>query len=190
MKLSKNFRQLIMWFLAFMLIAGIYNIFMAANVEKEIPYSEFKSRLKNGEVKKVLVAQDIIKGEIESAGKKYNFKTIALNDPNLIKDMEEAKVENFSGVMDKGWITSLLLNIGWILIFVLAWWFIFFRQAQMGGKQAMSFGKSRARQQDLKVRALEILKMRGTKHSDKICPFKFSENGIVVFPKDSVFGRL
>jgi KaiC/GvpD/RAD55 family RecA-like ATPase len=47
-----------------------------------------------------------------------------------------------------------------------------------------------ARQQDLKVRALEILKMRGTKHSDKICPFKFSENGIVVFPKDSVFGRL
>lgn len=47
-----------------------------------------------------------------------------------------------------------------------------------------------ARQQDMKVRALEILKMRGTKHSDKICPFKFSEKGIVVFPKDSVFGRL
>ena len=47
-----------------------------------------------------------------------------------------------------------------------------------------------ARQQDMKVRALEILKMRGTKHSDKICPFKFSDRGIVVFPKDSVFGRL
>jgi KaiC/GvpD/RAD55 family RecA-like ATPase len=47
-----------------------------------------------------------------------------------------------------------------------------------------------ARQQDMKVRALEILKMRGTKHSDKICPFKFGDNGIVVFPKDSVFGRL
>ncbi len=47
-----------------------------------------------------------------------------------------------------------------------------------------------ARQQDMKVRALEILKMRGTKHSDKICPFKFGENGIIVFPKDSVFGRL
>jgi len=165
MKLSKNFRQLIMWFLAFMLIAGIYNIFMAANVEKEIPYSEFKSRLKNGEVKKVLVAQDIIKGEIESAGKKYNFKTIALNDPNLIKDMEEAKVENFSGVMDKGWITSLLLNIGWILIFVLAWWFIFFRQAQMGGKQAMSFGKSRARQQDLKKNKITFADVAGCEES-------------------------
>ncbi|QLJ52754.1 MAG: Circadian clock protein kinase KaiC [Candidatus Fermentimicrarchaeum limneticum] len=47
-----------------------------------------------------------------------------------------------------------------------------------------------ARQQDLKVRALEILKMRGTRHSDKVCPFKFSDKGIVVFPKDSVFGRL
>ncbi|NYZ79398.1 hypothetical protein H0N99_04595 [Candidatus Micrarchaeota archaeon] len=47
-----------------------------------------------------------------------------------------------------------------------------------------------ARQQDMKVRALEILKMRGTKHSDKICPFKFGDNGIIVFPKDSVFGRL
>jgi cell division protease FtsH len=148
-----------------MLIAGIYNIFMAANTEKEIPYSEFKSRLKNGEVKKVLVAQDIIKGEIESAGKKYNFKTIALNDPNLIKDMEEAKVENFSGVMDKGWITSLLLNIGWILIFVLAWWFIFFRQAQMGGKQAMSFGKSRARQQDLKKNKITFADVAGCEES-------------------------
>ncbi|MCX6777077.1 MAG: hypothetical protein NTY73_03880 [Candidatus Micrarchaeota archaeon] len=46
-----------------------------------------------------------------------------------------------------------------------------------------------ARQQDMKVRAMEILKMRGTKHSDKICPFKFGDKGMVIFPKDSVFGR-
>ena len=47
-----------------------------------------------------------------------------------------------------------------------------------------------ARQQDMKMRALEVLKMRGTRHSDKICPFKFIEKGIMVFPKDSVFGKL
>ena len=67
----------------------------------------------------------------------------------------------FSGEADKSWITSLMLNIGWILIFVFLWWFLFVRQAQMGGKQAMGFGKSKAKQQDLKKQKVTFKDVAG-----------------------------
>ncbi len=41
---------------------------------------------------------------------------------------------------------------------------------------------------DTRVRALEILKMRGIKHEARIVPFKITENGIVVFTEEEVFG--
>lgn len=47
-----------------------------------------------------------------------------------------------------------------------------------------------SRQDGSKIRALEILKMRGTRHIDKICPIRFDKDGIVVFPKESVFGEI
>jgi cell division protease FtsH len=78
------------------------------------------------------------------------FKTVPMSDPKLIEDMEAAGVSNFSAEADRSWIATLVLNIGWIVIFIFLWWFLFVRQAQMGGKQAMSFGKSKAKQQDLR----------------------------------------
>lgn len=50
----------------------------------------------------------------------------------------------FYSEIDKGWFWSLLINFGpVILIFVL--WYLWSKQLQNGGKQAMMFGKSRAR---------------------------------------------
>jgi KaiC/GvpD/RAD55 family RecA-like ATPase len=40
-----------------------------------------------------------------------------------------------------------------------------------------------------RVRGLEILKMRGRKHSDKICLLEMGENGIVVYPEESLFSE-
>ncbi|MEW5950775.1 MAG: ATP-dependent zinc metalloprotease FtsH [Elusimicrobiota bacterium] len=163
--INKGMRQLLLWMLGFMLLAGIYNSIKVSQSEKDIPYSEFKSKLKSKEIKKVVVSPDLIKGEMIAEGKKVNFKTIPMSDNNLVKDMEEAGVENFAATADKSWITSILLNIGWILIFILIWWFIFFRQAQMGGKQAMNFGKSRARQQDLKKNKITFKDVAGCDES-------------------------
>lgn len=42
---------------------------------------------------------------------------------------------------------------------------------------------------DSAVRALEIRKMRGVKHMEKLCPFKITEDGIEVFPQQTVFMR-
>ncbi len=37
------------------------------------------------------------------------------------------------------------------------------------------------------IRAIEIRKMRGTKIIDKICPYVFTNEGIVVYPQETVF---
>jgi len=41
--------------------------------------------------------------------------------------------------------------------------------------------------ENIRVRSIEIFKMRGTSHSTKIHPFEITENGIVVYSKEEVF---
>lgn len=150
MRRNSGFKQIILWVLAFFLIAGIYNSIRLLDVEKEIPYSYFKSKLKAKQIKKVFISNDIIRGEMIENNKTIKFKTLPLNDPNLVKDLEESGVENFSGVPDRSWVGSLLMNLLWIGLFIFLWWFIFFKQASVTGKQAMNFAKSKARQVDPK----------------------------------------
>jgi circadian clock protein KaiC len=42
-------------------------------------------------------------------------------------------------------------------------------------------------QQSVRERAIEVLKMRQTKILRKICPFRFEENGLVVYPDEEIF---
>lgn len=42
------------------------------------------------------------------------------------------------------------------------------------------------KQGDVRVRAVEILKMRGSKHKEKIVPFKITDKGIEVYPDQSI----
>ncbi len=37
-----------------------------------------------------------------------------------------------------------------------------------------------------RARGLEILKMRGTKHSQKICLMEMAEQGVVVYPNENL----
>ncbi len=161
MPFKKNLKQMLFWVLAFTLFIAVYQNVKTADKEKEIPYSEFKAKVKAGEVMKVTVRPDLIKGEYKDGANTASFRTIPLTDAKLVEDMEAGGIKSFSGEADKSWITSLILNLGWIAIFVFLWWFLFFRQAQMGGKQAMSFGKSRAKQQDLKKQKVTFKDVAG-----------------------------
>ncbi|MGC8728530.1 MAG: ATP-dependent zinc metalloprotease FtsH [Elusimicrobiales bacterium] len=161
MRKTNGIKQIFLWLIGFLLIAGIYNSLAIMESEKEVPYSYFKSKLKNKEVKKVYISNDVIRGELVDNNKTVKFKTLPLNDPDLVKDMEASGVENFSGVADRSWITTVIFNIGWILLFVLAWWFIFFRQANVTGKQAMNFAKSKARQIDPKKNKITFKDVAG-----------------------------
>ncbi len=161
MSFKKNFRQLLFWFLAFTLFVAVYQNLKGVQQERQIPYSEFKQKLRDKEISKVSVRPDLIRGELKEGGKQVPFKTIPLSDPKLIEDMETAGVTDFSAEADRSWIASLVLNVGWIVLFVFLWWFLFMRQAQMGGKQAMSFGKSKAKQQDMKKQKVTFKDVAG-----------------------------
>lgn len=160
-KPNPNFKQLIFWVLTFLLFVALYNSFKGMESVKQIPYSEFKQKVKNGDIVKIKVSPDLIKGEMKDGGKTVEFKTVPLSDSNLIDDLEKHGVKNFSAEPDRSWVMSLVLNLGWIALFIFLWWFLFFRQAQVGGKQAMSFGKSRAKLYDSKIKKVTFKDVAG-----------------------------
>jgi len=161
MPLKKNIRQLLFWLLAFTLFVAVYQSMKGVERERQLPYSEFKQKLRDKQISKVSVRPDLIKGELKEGDKNVAFRTFPMSDPKLIEDMEAAGVADFAAEADRGWIAGLILNIGWIVLFVFIWWFLFIRQAQMGGKQAMSFGKSKAKQQDLKKQKVTFKDVAG-----------------------------
>ncbi|MGQ0644329.1 MAG: ATP-dependent zinc metalloprotease FtsH, partial [Elusimicrobiota bacterium] len=99
-------------------------------------------------VTEVTVRESLIKGKFKTDdGKAAAFRTIPLNDPNLVKDLEQSGVDRFSGEPERNWVGSMLMNLIWVAVFFFLWWFIIIRQMQGGGRQAMAFGRSKAKLQ-------------------------------------------
>jgi cell division protease FtsH len=138
------------WFIFFW-ITLLVIVFMFINFarqggnEVKLEYSQFKQHIKAGSVFKVLVAPGLIKGQFrDSDGVFKRFKTVPMDDPNLVKDMEDNRVLEFSATEESGWLGSLLLNWGPIVLLILfCFWMM--RGMSMGSKQAMSFGKTKAK---------------------------------------------
>ena len=124
---------------------------------RTISYSEFKTALRNGKIKSVAVGREEINGQMKPSEKPAegasktagesetadNFRTFRIEDPDLIKELEEAKVE-YNGVR-----TSMMSAVlwAWILpigLMILLWIFIS-RRAGAAGESVLSFGKTRAR---------------------------------------------
>ena len=164
---NKNIKQLVLWAAAFLLVIVLFkNIKTPTVSDKEIPYSEFKADLKGGKVSDVKVRPDLIEGKIkEDDGKVEDFRTLPLPDLNLVQDLEKYHVKNFSGEPDRSWVTSLIVNIGWVVLFFALWWIFVIRQVQMGGKQAMSFGRTKARIVDDKKKKTTFADVAGCDES-------------------------
>ena len=137
-----------------------------------IPYSEFKDYVRKGEIAECTIKETIIEGTIKTkAGtgqnpnstnevaekpatkppasakaaqkRDYFFRTVRVEDPNLVSDLEAANVK-FLG--ERPSILSQLV-LSWIIpigVMVLIWTFISRRMGK-AGESILSFGKSRAR---------------------------------------------
>ncbi|MEM4389357.1 MAG: ATPase domain-containing protein [Candidatus Micrarchaeia archaeon] len=46
------------------------------------------------------------------------------------------------------------------------------------------------RKESVRLRALEVLKLRGSSHAERLVPFTFEKNGIVVYPVEEVFEKV
>ena len=159
---NKNIKQLLIWALAFVLLIVLFQNIKSPQAESEIPYSVFKAKLRQGLVMDVKVRPDLIRGELkEENGQNQHFRTLPMPDIKLVEDLEANKVQNFQGEADRSWLTGLLVNIGWILLLFALWWFFVIRQVQGGGKQALSFGRSRARRIDEKKKGTTFADVAG-----------------------------
>lgn len=139
-------RGYIAWALFGLLILYIVKSMSAPTIETAMPYSKFKRLLHEGQIVSVKVRPDLIQGEYKADGKTASFKTTPLNDPGLVDDLERNKVESYEGEIDRGMFSMVLMNFGPALLF-LFFWFLMIRQMQGGGKQAMAFGRSKAKLQ-------------------------------------------
>jgi cell division protease FtsH len=129
--------------LAFLLFTYLQQYFFSAKVET-IPYSQFKQYLAQGTLSKVTIGPENITGTLNAKDKKpaQEFTTIRVNDPDLVKDLDEHKV-NYSGHYESKFLGTLLSWIIPIGIFFLIWRYA---MKKMGsGMGVMSFAKSKAK---------------------------------------------
>ena len=162
---NKNLKQLALWAAAFFLLILLFQNLKAPVPEVEIPYSAFKEKLREGKVSEVKVRPDLIRGEFKEEGQTQRFRTLPLPDLKLVEDLENYKVQKFQGEPDRSWVTGLLVNIGWIILFFGLWWLFVIRQVQIGGKQALSFGRSRAKMVDEKKQKTTFADVAGCDES-------------------------
>lgn len=146
LKTNKFLKGLSLW-LIIILVVMLFARLMRPQEYKEIGYSEFKSYLRSSQVVEVLISEAMIKGEFRSeTGEPVKFKTVPVEDPKLVEELEAYGVK-YKGEVRKNWFSVILFNFGPILLFVFIW-FMLIRSMQSGGKQAMSFGRSRAKLTD------------------------------------------
>ena len=140
--LTKN---LLLWLVIAVVLMSVFNNFGPRQPQtNEIEYSQFIDQVKQGQVEKVTIQGRNLRGILKGGG---NFKTYAPADPGLIGDLLAHGVAIDAKPKDE---QSLLLTIfiNWFpLLLLIGVWIFFMRQMQggVGGRGAMSFGKSKAR---------------------------------------------
>ena len=141
------FRQVILWIISFILLVVIFSKFGEGNKVKQIDYSSFKTKITSGDLLDVTISPETISGVYKEDGKEQKFITVKLEDPALVGELMSAKVP-FKAEQDKSWLFNVFFNIGLVLLFVFAWWFLFIRPQRNDGKSALNFARSKAKLQD------------------------------------------
>ncbi|HET8609159.1 MAG TPA: ATP-dependent zinc metalloprotease FtsH [Burkholderiales bacterium] len=128
-----------------------------------LPYSDFKSLLKEGKVRSVIIGADSISGKLKEpqqpqnateepntaaarkphgADAQHRFVTARVNDPSLVPELEARRVQ-FTGRVRHQWLSTIL---GWVMpavILVVLWALLMRRMGSGGG--LMGVGKSKGK---------------------------------------------
>jgi cell division protease FtsH len=126
--------------MAILFFSYLQQFFFSTNVET-IQYSQFKQAVADGTAGKLIIGPDSITGTLKGSSNQA-FKTIRVDDPGLVKELDERKV-GYSGRYENKFLGSLL---SWVI--PLGFFFLIWRFAmkKMGpGMGVMSFSKSKAK---------------------------------------------
>ncbi|OUR64600.1 ATP-dependent metalloprotease [Methylophaga sp. 42_25_T18] len=138
-------KNIVLWVVIAMVLMSVFNNFGPQQSQQdEIDYSSFITNVKNGAVAKVDIQGRTISGSLTDGSE---FTTYSPDyDPGLIGDLLNNGVTIQSKPAEQ---SSLLMQIfiSWFpMLLLIGVWIFFMRQMQGGGgKNPMSFGKSKAR---------------------------------------------
>ena len=132
-----------------MLLMSLFNNFGSSTqgdrLDSSLSYTQFIDAVKAGQVQQVVIDDHIIKGKLQSG---QIFRTYAPTDGHLVDDLLVNNVEIKAVPPEQpSLLMQLLVSFGPMLLLIGVWIF-FMRQmngAGPGGRNPMTFGKSKAR---------------------------------------------
>ena len=129
--------------IAFLLVVSLQQYFSSSKVET-ISYSEFKQKVAEGAVGKLTIGPENITGTLKGKESKpdQQFATVRVDDPGLVKELDDRKVD-YSGRYDSKLLGTILTWVLPLAIMVLIWRFAMKRMGP--GQGVMSFAKSKAK---------------------------------------------
>ena len=142
-----NFKNLAMWAIIVFLTIGLYNMFKnpQSNIRggNQIIFSDFLTSVDNGEVLKVEIQGNNIKGVFSNGN---SFSTYSPNDPNLIQKLSDKGVSISAAPIEEKMPSLFGVLLSWFpMLLLIAVWIFFMRQMQGGKGGAMGFGRSKAK---------------------------------------------
>jgi cell division protease FtsH len=159
--MDKKFKFSI-WYLiaAFWALIFFQEIYFAYKHQAEIPYSQFRSWVEQDKVSEAAIGETVIHGQVkpEKEGEPPRlFKTIRVQDPDLIRLLEEHHVK-FAGVVVSTFWRDVASWVIPILIFAGVWVWIMRRLGQ-GQGGLMRIGQSKAKiymEKEIPVRFTDV----------------------------------
>ena len=145
--MNKFLRNVGFYLLIILVAISIIDYFSVKNTTKqEIGYTEFLQKVDKGEVAKVTLINNMIRGTLSDG---TEFTTITPNypnnDPGLYDKLQAKNLEiSAENPPEPPWWSTMFSSILPILLLIGVWFFIM-QQTQGGGGRVMSFGRSRAR---------------------------------------------
>jgi cell division protease FtsH len=145
--LNNLMKNIGVWLIIGLILMTLFNQFSKNQTAgTQVDYSQFIDNVKQGQVSKVTIQGNTVKG-VTTDGR--HFSTYKPDDPWLVSDLlkynvnVEAKPEEESSFL-------MTIFVSWFpMLLLIGVWIFFMRQMQGGGKGgAFSFGKSRARMLD------------------------------------------
>jgi len=125
----------------------LWNTFQGGKAaQKEVAYSSFLQMVQEGKVAEVTIRGQQLTGKYkgDALGGQEFKTTLPENDPDLWKDLKQARVSYSVEKAGENPLLAVLLTWAPVLLIV-GLWIFFMRQMQTGGNKALSFGKSKAK---------------------------------------------
>ena len=146
--MEKKHRVSLWYFIvAFWALIILQEVYVASQHMDEVPYSQFKAWVQDNMVAEVSITETIIHGKLKQERQRDDsqwFQTVRVDDPDLVRLLEEKQVE-FAGVV----ISTLWKDVAsWvvpILVFAGIWFWLLRKMGQGAGGGFMRIGKSKAK---------------------------------------------